>query len=267
MLHNVMVSNTLREQKRQQTKNFIRMKEFHLKMKIPYPMKRYYHSVIPLNIFQTWHTKSLPPLMLQATNSIQMSNPKFKYCLYDDDDCREFIKYNFDSDVLYAYDSLIPGAYKADLWRYCILYKEGGIYVDIKYAPVNGFKFINLTEAEHWVLDADGYGIYNAFIVSKPGNPILLAAIRQIVENVKNKFYGANCLEPTGPQLLSKYFNESQKNSFDMKHDFINNVNNRFVYFNGYVILKSYNGYLHEHNHNKKVDYYGHLWTIRRIYR
>jgi mannosyltransferase OCH1-like enzyme len=266
-LQNIMISKTLRDQKKQQQNNIIQSVIVNRKLKIPYPLKTYYNSVIPLNIFQTWHTKSLPPLMLSAVNKIKMINPRFKYCLYDDNECREFIKHNFPEDVLYAYDTLIPGAYKADLWRYCILYKEGGIYLDIKYKPLNKFKFISLTEAEHWVLDMDGYGIYNALIVSKPENPILFAAIRQVVENVKKRYYGSNCLEPTGPYLLANYFNQDQKNSFDMKHDFISNINNRFVYFNNYAILKSYNGYLDEHNHNKKVHHYGYLWNIKKIYK
>lgn len=267
MISNIMTSKTLRDQKEQKIKNFFNSIVTIQKLKIPYPLKAYYNSVIPLNIFQTWHTKNLPPLMHNAVNKIKIINPRFHHFLYDDNDCRELIKNNFPEDVLYAYDNLIPGAYKADLWRYCILYKEGGIYVDIKYKPINQFKFINLTESEHWVLDVDGQGIYNALIVSKPENPILFAAIRQIVENVKNKFYGSNCLEPTGPHLLAKYFNNEQKNKFDMKHDFVNNMNNRFIHLNNYIVLKSYNGYLDEHNHNKKVDHYGHLWNIRQIYR
>lgn len=262
-----MVSKTLRDQKIEQQKNMINSIIIRKKLKIPYPLKSYYNSIIPLNIFQTWHTKSLPPLMYNAVAHIKNINPKFNYFLYDDNDCREFIQNNFPQDVLYAYDNLIPGAYKADLWRYCILYKKGGIYLDIKYKPLNNFKFINLTENEHWVLDVDGYGIYNALIVSKPENPILLKAIHQIVENVKNKYYGLNCLEPTGPYLLANYFDQQQKNSFDMKHTFLNNLNNRFIHYNNYIILRSYNGYLEEHNHNKKVDYYGYLWSIKKIYK
>ena len=266
-LNDVMTSKILKDQKKQQKNIIIQTIIVNQKLKVPYPLKNYYNSVIPLNIFQTWHNKTLPPLMYNAVNKIKTLNPRFKYCLYDDNDCREFIKNNFQEDVLNAYDTLIPGAYKADLWRYCILYKEGGIYVDIKYKPLNKFKFITLTESEHWVLDVDGNGIYNALMVCKPENAILFAAIHQIVENVKNRFYGNSCLEPTGPHLLAKYFNQEQKNSFDMKHNFINNLNNRYIYFNNYAVLKSYNGYLEEHNHSKKVDHYAHLWGIRQIYK
>ena len=82
--------------------------------------------------------------MNERVETLKKQNPQFKYHLFDDNDCREFIKNHFREDVLYAYDHLIPGAYKADLWRYCVLFIKGGIYLDIKYTPLNGFKFINL---------------------------------------------------------------------------------------------------------------------------
>ena len=58
-------------------------------------------------------------------------NPEFKIKYYSDKDSRDFIKNNFESEILLTYDKLIPGAYKADLFRYCILYKNGGIYSDL----------------------------------------------------------------------------------------------------------------------------------------
>ena len=91
---------------------------------------------IPLNIFQTYHTLDLPPRMRKSVNKLIKNNPEFTHYLYDDDDCRKFIKNNFPSNVVNAFDKLIPGAYKADLWRYCVLYIHGGIYLDIKYCCV-----------------------------------------------------------------------------------------------------------------------------------
>jgi len=205
--------------------------------------------------------------MKNTVNKIIYSNPGFNYQLFDDNDCRNFIKDNFDENVLNAFDSLIPGAYKADLWRYCILYKNGGVYLDIKYAPFNGFRFISLMEKEHWVLDMDKNGIYNALIVCKPNNEILLKAINKIVANVKNKFYGDSNLEPTGPLMLANFFTRSDKNNFDMYHDFYKSCINRFIFFNGYVIFKSYNEYLNEQKNNEKNSHYTQLWGSRNIYR
>ena len=233
---------------------------------ISYPMKSAYNTIIPLNIFQTWYTKNLPPQMNNAVNTIKVNNPAFTHYLYDDNDCRNFIKDNFSSKILNAYDQLVPGAYKADLWRYCILYKMGGIYLDIKYRPVAGFKFINLTEKEHWVLDADKNGIYNALLVCLPGNSVLWYAINQIAENVKNRYYGRSSLEPTGPQLLSKYFSKNDKMKFDMYHSWFLNHTNRFIFFNNYAIFRQYDGYNQECG-NERAPHYSNLWNIRSIYR
>jgi mannosyltransferase OCH1-like enzyme len=205
--------------------------------------------------------------MANAVNKIKILNPRFNYELFDDNECREFIKNNFPINVLNAYDSLIPGAYKADLWRYCILYIRGGIYLDIKYIPYNGFRFISLTEKEHFVWDTDKVNIYNALIVAKPNNNILLNAIYKIVENVKNKFYGTCFLEPTGPKLLSKLFTSIEKNTIDMNHTFYLSVENRFVLFHGYHVLKSYNGYIDESSNFKKTEYYASLWSKRQVYK
>jgi mannosyltransferase OCH1-like enzyme len=231
-----------------------------------YPMKKYYNTQIPLNIFQTYYTKNLPPLMSQNVELIKSSNPAFKYHLFDDYDCYDFINENFDENILNAFKRLIPGAYKADLWRYCILYKLGGIYLDIKFKPVNGFKFINLAESEHWVLDSDKIGIYNALMVCKPGNPILLKAINQIIENINNNYYGDHCLRPTGPLLLSGYFSDDEKKSFTLKHIYHINYKKYICIKNDYIIFETYDGYFKESVNNKNLPHYSELWAKGNIY-
>ena len=229
-----------------------------------YPLKPNYKSVVPLKIFQTWHTKNLPPKMDDAVKRIKSANPGFEHHLFDDEDCREFIKNNYPPIVLETFDKLIPGAYKADLWRYCVLYKEGGIYLDIKYVPHNGFRFITLTEKEHFVLDADGNSVYNALIASKPGNPILFKAIHAIIRNVKIKFYGTSCLEPTGPKLISKFLPTMIRKSLPLQHQVYND--DKYIIFNGIVILKMYRDYYHEMGKNEKHPHYSILWGQRKIY-
>jgi hypothetical protein len=223
---------------------------------------------IPKNIFQTWHTKLLSPSMANAILKIKKYNPEFNHYLFDDDDCRNFIKNNFDSSVLSAYDRLIPGAYKADLWRYCVLYKKGGIYLDIKYTPINGFKFIHLLKNEHWTMDIDNNGVYNALMVNQIGNITLLNAINKIVENVNNKFYGNCGLEPTGPKLLIKFFSKEQQRRFDLRHTMrkINNLYIKFIQFRNKNILVAYPSYYKEHRAYAKKKHYSELWNERRVY-
>lgn len=188
-------------------------------------------NIIPLKLYETWHTKDLPPKMQECVDKKKRENPEFEYNLYDLKDSREFIEKNFDKSVVEAYDKIIPLAYKADLWRYCILYINGGIYLDIKFSPINNFKLISLLDKEHYTKDFEGSGrgIANGFIVSKPKNPKLLDAINGIVENVKNNFYGDGSLEPTGPMHLKKYFNQEEYDNIDYE----------YTYDDGFLVTKA----------------------------
>lgn len=159
---------------------------------------------IPLNIFQCWHSDELPNSLKESIENIKTNNPEFLHHLYNDKTCRAFIQSNFEEDVLYAYDSLVPHALRIDLWRYCILYKYGGIYLDVKYQCIHDFKFIYLVDQEYFCQDLkeSGLGIYNAILICNPNNKVLLRCIHKIVENVKNEFYGKNGLEISGPMMI-----------------------------------------------------------------
>ena len=80
---------------------------------------KYMYNVVPKIIYQTWPTKNLTRNMAWVVNRIKTTHPDFEYHLFDDNDCRKFIKEHFNMETLWAFDKLIPGAYKADLWRYC----------------------------------------------------------------------------------------------------------------------------------------------------
>ncbi len=85
-------------------------------------------SVIPCHLYTCWHTKEIPPLMKENYDILVRDNPEIQVHLYDENECRAFIKLHFDQTVVDAYDALIPCSYKADLWRYCVLYTHGGIH-------------------------------------------------------------------------------------------------------------------------------------------
>jgi mannosyltransferase OCH1-like enzyme len=234
----------------------------------PFALKESYNSIIPLHLYTCWHTKELPPLMKENYDKLVETNPKITFHLYDEDDCREFISQNFDKDVLNAYNSLLPCSYKSDLWRFCILYINGGIYMDIKYRCVNGFKFISLTEKEHFVKDRPEDCVYTALISCLPKNEIMLNCINKIVENVKNKYYGKNWLYPTGPGLLGSFFTKANRNDLelyftDSKFD---NKTIEYIVFNATIILKYYEGYRKEQAKYQKNKYYPDLWIENRIY-
>ena len=223
-------------------------------------------TYIPLNIFQTWNSKQLSKDMKQSVDTIKNNNPEFKHYLFDDNDCREFIKNTYLKDVLTAYDKLIPGAYKADLWRYCILYKYGGIYIDIKYKMNDNVKLIDFVDSEHWVSDGDYKGIYNGFLVCLPGNIILQRAICEIISHTKIGYYGKNDLEPTGPKLLYRLYEEEDKQKVDMHHTH-DKLKDRCIKHNEQIILSAYENHASDMDNHSTVPHYSRLWNENKIYR
>ena len=237
-------------------------------------LKENYNSIIPLDVYTCWHTKDLPPLMKKNYEKLISDNPKMSFHLYDENECREFIKIHFDSHVLNAYDSLIPCSYKSDLWRYCVLFIKGGIYIDIKFQCVNNFRLIALTEQEHFVRDRDPPGgTLNGLIVCKPCNTILFNCIQQIVKNVQTKFYGDSALSSTGPNLLGLFFSKIEKKMMPMyfENTIANGIDNYYIalklgFNNDIIILKMYDEYRDEQKIYQKNPYYANLWNEKRIY-
>ena len=185
--------------------------------------------------------------------------------MFDDDDCRKFIKIHFNNSVLKAFDKLKPGAFKADLWRCCILYIYGGIYLDIKFCCVDDFKLISLTNDEYFVHDY-GDAVYNAFIISKPKNPILLNCIKQIVQNVESNYYGTSSLGVTGPTMMINFFTPNEKRKLKRIYLKINNNIACIIYNNEKIILQSYKEYATEKKMFQINEHYDVLWKKRNIY-
>jgi mannosyltransferase OCH1-like enzyme len=221
------------------------------------------YSIIPLNLFQMWNTLDLPPKMKDNVELIKNQNPEFKYRLYNEEMCRDFIEENFDKDVLYAFDKLEPIEYKSDLWRYCILYKYGGIYLDIKFNTVNGFKLKYLTNKEYFIKDStygNITGVYQGLLVALPNNKILYNCIQKIVENVKNNLYNHNSLCITGSHLLSKFFNSFE--ILNMNLHFTGNTIN----IKNKPLLKINNNVRIEQIMNQKFEHHNKIWEKKEIY-
>jgi len=73
------------------------------------------YSLIPLNIFQFWHTLELPVEIKKNVDILKLRNPDFTHYLYDLEMCRDFLIKNFDEDVVYTFDKIIPIKYKINL--------------------------------------------------------------------------------------------------------------------------------------------------------
>jgi mannosyltransferase OCH1-like enzyme len=225
---------------------------------------------IPKNIYLTWETSDIAkmhPKMKESVELLKSVNNDCNVYIFDNEQCYNFIKKYFIKEVADAFNTLIPGAYKADLWRYCVLYKYGGIYQDIKYQPINDFKYSELlfNDMEYFVRDRDvgGSGIYNALLICKPKNQILLKCINKIINNCKKKYYGKSPLEPTGPLLMKNFFTTKEIKELEMSFKPENNID--MIIFKDKPILKMYDEYRTDQKMSQFI-HYNELWNKKKIY-
>lgn len=185
------------------------------------------HDEIPKKIFQTWKTKSLDPRMQAAVQSWIDLNPEYEHQLFDNEDCRNFIAEYFSDRVLNAYDNLRPGAYKADLWRYCFLLVHGGVYVDIDTTCLMPLEAM-IKDGDTLVL-AKGpflnFAIWQGFIACPKKHPLIQATLDHVVCNIERKFYGENGAWPTGPAAMGIAVNNY--GSYPDRHPFVAGLNER----------------------------------------
>ncbi|AHA46161.1 putative mannosyltransferase [Insectomime virus] len=179
-----------------------------------------YEQKIPFQIFQTNEEKVLPG-MKKALDSWSEMNPEYRHIYFTTALCRDFISQNFEPRVLAAYDSLVPGAYKADLFRYCALYVSGGVYVDsamVCLVPLKEWlpRDKSLVSAKDEGVQS---GIYQAFFACEPRHPMLRSLIDIVVSRVENKEYGPRDLYTTGPMAfgnaLNLYLGRDEDSEFD----------------------------------------------------
>ena len=161
---------------------------------------------IPRNIFQTWEVKDISEGFKLLTQSWTTKNPNYAYFLFDDNERKQFIKKNFDERIYDAYCRIIPGAFRADLWRYCVLYKYGGCYIDVMISPLKSLDSI-IKDDDTFVASHTLYKCSNCidqgFLSSKPKNDIIFQAIKHSCININFNNYSNIAIK--GDVLLTQF--------------------------------------------------------------
>jgi mannosyltransferase OCH1-like enzyme len=231
---------------------------------------------IPKNIFQTGQTNIVKNIIhYNSIMSFIDLNPDYSYYYYDNIDSRRFLRKYFDKFVNDSYDLLVPGAYKADLLRYCLLYIYGGCYFDCKQIllkPLNNIikKDDNLLLCKDFIED----GILNAIMLCEKNLDLMKIVIDECCNNIFNKVKICP-LSITGPRflynVLIKNVNKSNfilqncrpvHNKDDYHTDYINN-NIKLIANNDIILYRFYKGY---YNNYLDKDHYGKLFHNNEIY-
>lgn len=146
--------------------------------------------LIPRIIHQTWYEELNEkdyPNMSRLVESFRNSGWEYKF--YTDDQAVDFLKTHFPKEVLEAYQALIPGAFKADLFRYCALLIHGGVYADVDIVLESNLDLAIEPDIGFMVpMDEPDACVWQGFIASAPGHPFLVKAVETVVNQVRNRF-------------------------------------------------------------------------------
>ena len=212
---------------------------------------------IPKIIYQTWKTKSLPLNVQKVRDKISKINPEYKLILFDDDDIDNFIKKNFDIKIYNLYKKLNVGAAKADFWRYCILYINGGVYLDIDSDIIRPLDELIEDEDKCIITREGNLGFFNNWImIFEKHHPILLETIIQCCYNIENKITNDICYltGPHGP--FTNSINKIMLHLYNLYNNINNsNINITNLYFEKDEVLNSvFNNKNNNNNNNNELD-------------
>jgi len=164
---------------------------------------------IPKNIFQTFKTSKLPFITRFYIRRLKKQNPDWNYQFYDDEKILDFFEKEYPPEYLKAYTSLTIGAAKADFFRYAVLYKFGGVYLDIDgYArtPLDRF----LAPDDEAVISNEGNpGLFCQWgLIFNREHPFLKRTLEKVLDNILQHRYPHNVHQTTGPGVYTSAVNE-----------------------------------------------------------
>ncbi|MHA3043831.1 glycosyltransferase family 32 protein [Riemerella anatipestifer] len=168
---------------------------------------------IPKQIFQTFKTDKLPWLTRWHIKRMLRRNPEYSYYFYDDEKIEDFFKNEF-PEYYKAYKSLTIGAAKADFFRYAILYKKGGIYLDIDCKLVSKFdKFI--LDTDEAIISRERVKIFYTqwALIFSAGHPFLKRTLEICYDNIINHRYPHDVHKTTGPSVFTQAIQECLQES------------------------------------------------------
>ena len=164
---------------------------------------------IPKIIHQTFKTSKLPFITRWHIYNFKRKNPDYKYEFYDDERIESFFLQEYEPHVLETYKKLNIGAAKADMFRYAVLFKRGGIYVDID-SGMNDTLDSFIKPDDKAIITLEGHpSLYAQWaLIYEAGHPFLKRTLEKIIENISLNKYPNDIHKMTGPSVYTEAIKE-----------------------------------------------------------
>jgi mannosyltransferase OCH1-like enzyme len=175
---------------------------------------------IPHTIHQTWASHDMPEQFTRFSEGWCRHHPDWEYRFYDDAACREVVAESFPR-LLQLYDSCPYAVQRADIFRYLVVARQGGLYADMDMECVRCVE--PLLEGRRAVFGVEdvlserttrrlGFRhrerIANFIFAAEPGHPVFGEIILRLQALPGRWDMEREVLETTGPVMLTDVVQE-----------------------------------------------------------
>ena len=172
---------------------------------------------IPKIIHQTWKNEILPDHYSRLAETWKQHHPEWEYMLWTDEMNLEFVKLYY-PEFLDIYTGYLKPIQRVDAARYLILYKVGGLFIDLDYEcfrsiePLleNAESVIAREPDEHAVLHNQQLILSNALMAARPQAGFMRRIYDELLLPVSVPDDENDAvLASTGPFMLTKVYLEN----------------------------------------------------------
>jgi hypothetical protein len=186
-------------------KGFVRINDTHIPENLGNPTRK-----IPKIVFQTSRSRCITPRLYELTQKWRF--PGWSYYFYDDDALMRILHEayaEFPHLQLFTESCIKYGTIKADLWRYLVLWKYGGLYADLDSVPSSNFTGDTIRAEDDSFFVVESFHLLSQYFMAiSPKHPLMFYSTQQSLLNLlrapdTGKF---NAALQTGPHALHMAF-------------------------------------------------------------
>jgi len=164
---------------------------------------------VPNFVHRIWECREIPDRYETAFNSWVGKTKNMSVFLWTRNTSRQLVLKLEGTEKLMLYDRLLPGAYKADFFRYLLMYKFGGLYSDIDTIL---HKDLSANDIAHLRDDAVTVAhdltpsrlLNGAILIAPPGQALFRCALGEVIDHSRRRKKGFEALDVTGPGVLGE---------------------------------------------------------------
>lgn len=152
-------------------------------------------------------------------------NPSFKQNHHSDTSALDYVRAKCGSEAAMAYSCFNPPSFRADLFRFCAMYADGGVYLDADIVPVVPLEQLYSPCSTATVghdfphFGREHGGKQMKILASAPGAPIFKCAMEMIVQHVRERYMPEGDLMISGPTMLQKCYDQHSEDVAITYHD------------------------------------------------